>query len=112
MNVVEHFLLRPKTTMRIGGMARYFAELKTKEDIEEAVKFSAEKKLPLIPLGGGSNTIFADEEINALIVQVKNDQVVIDGTTVTVGAGKNLPMLIPYFACKEEQQQLNCRFNF
>ncbi len=94
MDIREHVPLRPKTTMRIGGTARYFAELRTREDAEEAVKFAQEQKLSIIPLGSGSNTIFADGEIDALIVQVKHEAVTVDGSRITVGAGKNLAMLI------------------
>lgn len=80
--------------MRIGGTAKYFAELISKEDAQDAHAFALDKKIPLIPLGGGSNTIFADGEIDALVVQVKHANVRVDETAVTVGAGKNLPMLI------------------
>lgn len=94
MDIREHVMLRPKTTMRIGGTARYFAELKTQADIEEAVKFSEKQQLSIVPLGSGSNTIFADGEIDAFVVQIKHETVTIDENRVTVGAGKNLAMLI------------------
>src|SRR3989344_4019823 len=94
MEIREHLPLRPKTTMRIGGSAQYFADLKTKEDVEQAVQCAKEKNIPLIPLGSGSNTIFSDGTINALVVQMKHDAVAVDGNTVRVGAGKNLAMLI------------------
>ncbi len=97
----EHFPIGPKTTMRIGGTVRYYAELKTREDCQEAVVFAAEKNIPLIPLGSGSNMIFADGEVNALVVQLRHDTVVIDGNSVTVGCGKNLPMLINELAAKD-----------
>lgn len=93
MDIRELLPLRPKTTMRIGGTARYFAELRTREDVQEAVAFAMEKHVPLIPLGSGSNTIFADT-VEALVVQVKHDTVTVDDAIVTVGAGKNLAMLI------------------
>ncbi len=80
--------------MRIGGSARYFAELNSTTDAEEAVGFSIEQKLKILPLGSGSNTIFSHGEIDALVVQVKNGAVSIDANRVTVGAGKNLAMLI------------------
>ncbi len=80
--------------MRIGGTAKYFAELKTREDIEEAVRFAAEHSIPLIPLGSGSNTIFADGEIAALVVRLQHADVVVDRGQVRVGAGKNLAILI------------------
>ncbi len=90
----EHFPLRAKTTMRIGGTARYFADLVTKEDVTEVFAFAQEHSIPVLPLGSGSNTIFTDGEVAALVVQLKHSVVTIDDSTVTIGAGKNLPMLI------------------
>lgn len=84
--------------MRIGGTARYFAELKTKEDVEQAVAFAQEKNIPLLPLGSGSNTIFCDDEVNALVIQVKHNAATWDGDLVTIGAGKNLAMCVNDFA--------------
>jgi UDP-N-acetylmuramate dehydrogenase len=104
MNLREHEPLGPKTTMRIGGTARYFAELATKEDVEEAYAFAVKNKLPLIVLGSGSNTIFADGEINALVVRIAAQQWSMEDSatfatpansaTITVSSGKNLPMLL------------------
>ncbi len=95
MHLKEHEPLGPKTTMRIGGTARYFAELTTKEAAEEAYAFAQEKNLPLIVLGSGSNTIFADGEINALIVRIAaQDWTVENSATIAISSGKNLPMLI------------------
>src|SRR3989338_6138481 len=94
MEIKELVSVGSKTTMRIGGQARYYAELATKEDAEEAVRFSKEKNVPLIILGSGSNTIFADGVIEALVVRLKTEKVIIDGNTVRVDAGKNLAMLI------------------
>lgn len=93
MEFKERFVLRPKTTMRIGGVASYFGDIVTKTDAEEALRFSLEKKLPFLPLGSGSNTIFCDE-VHALVVQVKHAAVTVSGDIVTVGSGKNLAMLV------------------
>ena len=75
LDIQENIPLRPKTTLKIGGNARWYAELKTKEDCEEATIFAKEKNCPLIVLGGGSNTIFADGTIEALVVRIKSDGV-------------------------------------
>ena len=80
--------------MRIGGTARYFAELLTKEDVREALAFATQKNIRLVPLGSGSNTIFDDAEIHALVVRVKHETVTVDSNRIVVGTGKNLPMLI------------------
>jgi UDP-N-acetylmuramate dehydrogenase len=94
MELLENVPLGPKTTMRIGGNARWYAELTTRDDVEQAAAFAKEKHVPLIVLGGGSNTIFADGVIQALVVRLKNDTLSVDGTTVTVGAGKILAVLL------------------
>lgn len=94
MDVKELEPLGPKTTMRIGGKARYFALLTTREDVEAAQTFAREKNLPLIVLGGGSNTIFADDVIDAFVVRIAHSAVTVEGENVSVGSGKNLPMLI------------------
>jgi UDP-N-acetylmuramate dehydrogenase len=96
----EHIPLRSKTTMRIGGHARYYAELGTKGECEGAYSFAREKKLPLIVLGGGSNTIFADGIIDALVVRVKGEKVEVEGNRIRVEAGKNLPNFINELAEK------------
>jgi UDP-N-acetylmuramate dehydrogenase len=94
MEIQEHVPLAPKTTMRIGGTARYFAEPQTKSELEEVLQFATDKNLPLIVLGGGSNTIFEDGEVQAVVMRIQAAQVSRDGNTVTVQAGKHLPILI------------------
>ncbi len=100
LQLQELVSLRTKTTMRIGGNARYYAELSSKQECEEAYALAKEKRLPLIVLGGGSNTIFADGTIEALVVRIKAESVTVEGNRVTVEAGKNLPNLISELAEK------------
>ncbi len=94
MQIQEHVAIGSKTTMRIGGTARFYAEATTKADVEEAVAFARKKNVPLILLGGGSNTIFADGEVHALVIRIKNEEMKIDGNSVTVNAGKILASLV------------------
>ena len=97
LTIKEHETLAPKTTMRIGGLARYYAELESKEDVEEAHKFAKDKNIPLIVFGAGSNTIFADGTINALVVRIKASNVIIPSPNpnpIIVESGKNLAQLV------------------
>jgi UDP-N-acetylmuramate dehydrogenase len=94
MLIQENISIGSKTTMRIGGNARYFAELVDKKDVEEALAFAQTQNLPFIMLGSGSNTIFADGTVNALVVRLKNSELSVSESTVRVNAGKNLAMLI------------------
>ncbi len=117
MQIQENIPLGPKTTMRIGGTARYFAELATKEDVEQAYAFANEKQIPLIVLGSGSNTVFAEGMIDALVVRLKTstttlsddyqlpfgsaqDRPTTNYQLITAEAGKNLAMLINELAAQ------------
>ena len=80
--------------MRIGGTAKYYAELETKEDVEAAIAFAEEKNVPFIILGGGSNMIFADGTIDAFVARIATSTVTVENETVSVDSGKNLPQLI------------------
>lgn len=94
MDLQERVPLGPKTTMRIGGAARWYGEPVTREDVEAAATFAHEKDIPLILLGAGSNTVFADGVIEALVVRIKADSMAINGNRVTVKAGKILGSLL------------------
>ncbi|MBI1812213.1 FAD-binding protein [Candidatus Peregrinibacteria bacterium] len=110
MTIQEPIPIGRKTTMRIGGIARYYAELASRRDVEEAVTFARSKNVPLIVLGGGSNTIFADGTIEALVVKIMNDAVTMDEKNarpdehpfgrVTVGTGKILASLLNELAAQ------------
>jgi len=80
--------------MRIGGTAQFFAEPTTREELEECTAFAREKGVPVLPLGGGSNTIFSDGEIRAFVLRIKASNTSAQGNTVTVGAGKHLAVLL------------------
>jgi len=94
MQIQELINVGGKTTMRIGGQARYYAEPETKEDVEEIVRFAQEKNVPLIPLGSGANTVFTDGVVEALVFRVKPSKVTVEGNVIHVDTGKNLAMLI------------------
>lgn len=94
MLIQENVNIGAKTTMKIGGSARYYAELATKEDAEAAYAFAKEKEVPLVVLGGGANTVFADGTIDALVVRIKADKTRAEGSQVIAQAGCILASLI------------------
>ncbi len=94
MDILEHISVGGKTTMRIGGTARWYGDITSKEDVEFAVIFAKEHQVPLIVLGGGSNTIFSNDEVEALVVRIKAEAMSREGNRVTVQSGKILASLI------------------
>jgi UDP-N-acetylmuramate dehydrogenase len=70
MKIQENIPLAPLTTLRVGGSARYFVRAESSEDVEAAVQFADENKLPLFVLGGGSNVLISDKGWPGLVLQI------------------------------------------
>lgn len=70
MLVQENVSLAPLTTLKVGGAARFFAEVRTTTETNEAVEFARSRNLPLFVLGGGSNLVIADAGWPGLVVKV------------------------------------------
>ena len=71
VQLLEHISLAPYTTFRIGGRARYFADVASQSDILEAVDFARSRSLPLFVLGGGSNLLVSDEGFPGLVLRIR-----------------------------------------
>jgi UDP-N-acetylmuramate dehydrogenase len=70
MKILENIPLAPLTTLGVGGLARYFAEIHTPEDAAEAVAWTKSHALPLFVLGGGSNLVVADAGFPGLVLKM------------------------------------------
>ena len=58
LNIQKKTNLAQYSTLKIGGSADYFAVVKDKTELLEALNFAKTKKLAIFILGGGSNTFF------------------------------------------------------
>ncbi|HZJ40658.1 MAG TPA: UDP-N-acetylmuramate dehydrogenase [Candidatus Saccharimonadales bacterium] len=56
------------TTIKVGALADYFAILKNKAELLEALEFSKKNKQPITILGGGSNILFS-QRIKGLVLK-------------------------------------------
>lgn len=70
MRILENVPLAPLTTLEVGGPARFFAEAKSIQDVNEAVTFSRQHSLPLFVLGGGSNLVISDDGWPGLVLKI------------------------------------------
>src|SRR3989344_6190768 len=86
--------LSKHTTFAIGGPAKYFAVVKTKEEVLEAIGFAEGKKLPFFVLGGGSNILINDGGYDGLIIKIHIGGIKVDGNAITAGAGVLLSQLV------------------
>jgi UDP-N-acetylmuramate dehydrogenase len=93
MNIQENVSLSGHSTMRLGGPARYLADITDRFQIAEALAWAEERQLPVMMIGGGSNIIWSDQGFSGLVLVNKipgfETQVFDDQTTfVTVGGGE------------------------
>jgi UDP-N-acetylmuramate dehydrogenase len=85
LQIQQNVPLAPLTTLRIGGPARYFAEVKREVDVREAVQFAREHNLPLFVLAGGSNLVIADSGWPGLVLRIALGGITTPTTTDTAG---------------------------
>lgn len=83
----EQESLAKHVNIRIGGPARFFVEVKTEDDVQDAVRFARQHDVGCFVLGGGSNTLAPDEGWNGLVIKMTNRALTFDGTRVVADAG-------------------------
>ena len=88
LEIRENVPIKPFTTFKIGGPARYFASITRGNQVRQAIEFAAAHHLPIFVLGGGSNLLVNDEGIKALVLHPVSER-------LTVGAEQNGSVSIP-----------------
>ena len=89
----ENISLKPYNTFGVDVQSKYFAEVRSLEELIETLKFSNSIKLPLLFLGGGSNILLTkDFEGLAIRLNLKGitEEIIDDNQIlVTAKAGEN-----------------------
>ncbi|TAK03623.1 UDP-N-acetylmuramate dehydrogenase [Patescibacteria group bacterium] len=83
----EHEPMAKHTNFRIGGPARWFAAVTSEGELTRALDLCDARGIPWFVMGGGSNSLFADEEFPGLVMQMAMRKTDIVGTRVTAEAG-------------------------
>ncbi len=94
MYIEENVPLAPLTTFNIGGPARFFVRVQSLDDLREAIDFAKEKKLKVLALGGGSNTLADDVGFPGLVLKMDMLGVELiagdgDSSILVAGAGES-----------------------
>lgn len=89
------------TTMRLGGNARYVAEVTSPEELRQAYKDARADQQPVYIIGGGSNLIVRDEGFAGIIIhnKISGIEIITDdaqATTIKAGAGELWDTLASY----------------
>jgi UDP-N-acetylmuramate dehydrogenase len=88
----ERFPLSRLTTVGIGGPARYLARASTLGELQGALRFAAERGVPVVAVGLGSNLLAADGGVDALVVRLAGELAAVevrDGLVVAGGGAAN-----------------------
>lgn len=88
--------LAPLVTFAIGGPADLFFNLTKTEDFLPLINTAKELNIPYFILGGGSNTIFADEGFRGLVIHMAAKNIKADGNIVEAEAGALLSQVIQF----------------
>ena len=91
--VSEDEPLASRTSFGIGGPAEFFVEMGRPQAIEEVLDGAAERGIPYLLLGAGTNLLIADAGIEGLVVRVVNRECHIDGRQIRAGAGLKMMRL-------------------
>lgn len=93
LNIHTNVPLKNYITMRLGGNARFMADIHSPSDISEIVGRAKSQQLPIFVLGGGSNTLVHDDGYNGLVLRnrIRGFEVIaetVSDVTIKVGAGE------------------------
>lgn len=79
INILKNEPLSNHTNFKVGGPADYFVEVKTQEELLEALAKAHELKIPFFMLGGGTNILVGDKGYRGLVIKNRMDQIKIAG---------------------------------
>lgn len=93
--VREDVPLAGRTTLRIGGPARWLCEARSVDALRTLLAHAATARIPVLPLGKGSNVLIPDEGFPGIALVLVGDlgRVAVEGNRVTAGGGASLMSL-------------------
>ena len=90
----HNYSLKKLTTLKIGGPAKYFTNVKSERQLIGVIEWARKSKMRWYIIGEGSNLVPSDKGFNGLIIKNEIKNLRINGKKILVGAGDNLLELI------------------
>jgi UDP-N-acetylmuramate dehydrogenase len=94
VRIEEGVELRRFTTIGTGGPARAFARPENVDELRDALRWAAERDLPVAPVGLGSNLLAADEGYQGLVLKLTGDLARVEARSTTLAAGGGAPLAV------------------
>ena len=95
-NVGENVLLRDKTTFRIGGPARYFVTVPTKEVLLRLISALTYIEQRYFIIGMGSNILAGDNGFDGVVIKLGFSDILDNGCFIYADAGAKLSQLCTF----------------
>ena len=92
-NVAEFVPMATKTTFKIGGPARWFVTVPTKEALMRLISTLNYIEQPWFIIGGGANILASDKGYNGVVIKLGFRDIIDNGCFVYADAGANLKRL-------------------
>ena len=89
-NIKLNYPLKNVSTIKIGGMAKFFTNIKSKKELMEVMKWAKKNKVKWFVVGEGSNLIPNDNGFEGLVVKNEITEFKTKDNKVFLGAGNNL----------------------
>ncbi len=90
----ENVPLADYTTFKVGGPARFFLEVKTIEEIRNAVAWAIEKGLPIFVLADGSNVIVSQKGFSGLVIKTSINGIKVADNRLIAGAATSMKIVV------------------
>lgn len=103
INIQKNIPLANYTTFRIGGPAKFFVEVKSEEELFEALQYAKNNSLEFFILGGGSNLLVSDKGFDGIAIKnlIINYKLQITQSSIEASAGVPLAMVVSLSAQNE-----------
>lgn len=96
--ILDAVPLAPRTTLGVGGAARYLARAARPAELVALLGWAKERRLPTFVLGGGSNLLVADQGFDGLVITLGDERIELERrggeARVRVGAGADWDALV------------------
>jgi len=76
--VIKKYQLAPLTYMKVGGIADYFYQAKSRDDLVKIINAAHQANMPVFIIGGGSNILFSDDGFRGLVIKNRADHILAD----------------------------------
>ena len=96
MNFQKNVSLKDHSNYKIGGPAKFFAEVFSTEELKEALSLAKDKNLPIFILGSGTNILIGDKGFDGLVIHNKIEGINILDDGLEAGSGVMIKDLLDF----------------